>query len=144
MLNWIDALFFGVRRIFGGGIELPERPALNFIGAICTDNPAENRTDVAFVGTTIRKISPVLTANYTASPGELVRVDAQDPVTIILPPAAANAGMEVIVKEVAGNKEQITLVTSGDEDIDGEATKEIGGAYAKVWVVSDGARWVMV
>ncbi|WP_437318260.1 hypothetical protein [Sorangium sp. So ce385] len=36
VLNWIDTLFFGVRRIFAAGVELPERPALNFVGAVVT------------------------------------------------------------------------------------------------------------
>ncbi|WP_437304406.1 hypothetical protein [Sorangium sp. So ce388] len=37
-------MFAGVRRIFAAGVELPERPALNFVEAMVTDNPAENRT----------------------------------------------------------------------------------------------------
>jgi hypothetical protein len=32
-LNWLDTLFFGVRRVLAAGVELPERPALNFVGA---------------------------------------------------------------------------------------------------------------
>jgi hypothetical protein len=50
LLNWIDTMFFGVRRILSGGVELPERPALNFEGATVTDNPAKNRIDVTFSG----------------------------------------------------------------------------------------------
>lgn len=50
LLNWIDTLFFGVRRILSGGVELPERPAINFEGATVTDNPAENRIDVSMSG----------------------------------------------------------------------------------------------
>ena len=50
LLNWIDTMFFGIRRILTGGVELPERPALNFEGATVTDNPAENRIDVTFPG----------------------------------------------------------------------------------------------
>ena len=143
-LNWLDALFFGVRRVLFGGVELPERPAINFIGAICTDNPAENRTDVAFIGTIILKISPIVTTTYVASAGELVRVDAQDPVTITLPPAAGNAGMEVLVKEVAGNEELITIAAPPAGQIDGQATLTIGGAYALVRVMSDGSNWLRV
>lgn len=68
-LNWLDTLFFGVRRVLSGGVELPERPALNFVGASVTDNPAENRIDVALPGSPIRKISPVVPSDNTASPG---------------------------------------------------------------------------
>jgi len=52
MLNWIDTLFFGVRRILAAGVELPERPALNFTGAgvAVTDDAANNRINVAIPG----------------------------------------------------------------------------------------------
>jgi len=52
MLSWIDTLFFGVRRILAAGVELPERPAINFAGAgvVVTDDPANNRTNVAIAG----------------------------------------------------------------------------------------------
>jgi hypothetical protein len=50
LLNWIDTMFFGVRRILTGGVELPDRPALNFEGARVVDNPAKNRIDVSFPG----------------------------------------------------------------------------------------------
>lgn len=55
MLNWIDTLFFGVRRILAAGVELPERPALNFVGAgvAVTDDPANNRTQVAIAGASL-------------------------------------------------------------------------------------------
>jgi hypothetical protein len=52
MLNWIDALFFGVRRIFFDGVEQPERPAVNFTGdgVSVADDPANNRTTVTISG----------------------------------------------------------------------------------------------
>ncbi|WP_437279359.1 hypothetical protein WME90_02025 [Sorangium sp. So ce375] len=48
ILNWIDTLFFGVRRLYAAGTELPERPAINFAGpgVTATDDPANNRTTV--------------------------------------------------------------------------------------------------
>ena len=67
--RWIDTLFFGVRRIFAAGVELPERPALNFVGAVVTDNTAENRTDMFIPGAWL--VSPVVTTSYTARPGQL-------------------------------------------------------------------------
>ncbi|MGK4000650.1 hypothetical protein [Sorangium sp. So ce1024] len=76
VLSWIDTLFFGVRRTFAAGVELPERPALNFVGAVVTDNPAENRADVFIRGAWL--VSPAVTGTYTARPGEFVRVDAHD------------------------------------------------------------------
>ncbi len=141
-LNWLDTLFFGVRRVLSGGVELPERPALNFVGASVTDNPAENRIDVAFLGSSIRKISPVVTSSYTASPGELVRVDVQDPVTIPLPSAVGNAGAEVLVKEVAGNEELITIAAPPGQQIDRQAAVQIAGTYCQARFVSDAAEWL--
>ncbi|WP_437798512.1 hypothetical protein [Sorangium sp. So ce693] len=48
VLNWIDTLLFGVRRIHAAGVEMPERPAINFTGkgVTATDDPANNRTTV--------------------------------------------------------------------------------------------------
>ncbi|MGK4001094.1 hypothetical protein WMF31_00615 [Sorangium sp. So ce1036] len=76
ILSWIDTLFFGVRRILAAGVELPERPALNFVGAVCADNPAENRTDV-FISVAWL-ISPVVMGAYTARSREFVRVNLND------------------------------------------------------------------
>lgn len=143
-LNWLDALFFGVRRILAGGVELPERPAVNFIGASVTDNPAENRIDVAFPGSGLRRISPVVTSDYTASPDELVRVDAQSPVTITLPSAVGNALAEVVVKEVGGGGEVITITAPAGQQIDGQAAVQIAGPYACRRLVSDGGSWLVL
>lgn len=137
VLNWIDTLFFGVRRIFAAGVELPERPALNFVGAICTDNPAENRTDVFVPGAWL--VSPVVTGTYTARPGELVRVNAHDRVTIRLPPAAGNVGAEVVVKEIAGEEEAIEILASTDQQVARD-----GYPYVTFRLVSDGATWIVL
>ncbi|WP_437671567.1 hypothetical protein [Sorangium sp. So ce131] len=137
VLNWIDTLFFGVRRIFAAGVELPERPALNFVGAVVTDNPAENRTDVFIPGAWL--VSPVVTGTYTARPGEFVRVNAQDPVTVRLPPAAGNVGAEVMVKEVAGEEEAIEILAST-----GQRVARDGYPYVTFRLVSDGAAWIVI
>ena len=52
LLNWIDTMFFGVRRLFGPtDEEMPERPAVKFAGACSvTDDPAGNRTVVTVGG----------------------------------------------------------------------------------------------
>ncbi|WP_437982915.1 hypothetical protein [Sorangium sp. So ce117] len=137
VLNWIDTLFFGVRRIFAAGVELPERPALNFIGAICTDNPAENRTDVFIPGAWL--VSPVVTGTYAARPGELVRVNAHDPVTIRLPPAPRNVGAEILVKEIAGEEEAIQVVAGKGQQVARAAAPRV-----TIRLVSDGATWVVI
>ncbi|WP_437925278.1 hypothetical protein WMF37_40435 [Sorangium sp. So ce291] len=102
-----------------------------------TDNPAENRTDVFVPGAWL--ISPVVTTSYTARPGELVRVNAHDPVTIRLPPAAGNVGTEVVIKEVAGEEEAIEVLAST-----GRQVARAGSPYVTFRLVSDGATWVVL
>ena len=142
-LNWIDALFFGVRRILAAGVELPERPALNFVGASVTDNPAENRIDVVFQGSGLSRISPVVMSDYTASPGELVRVDAHSPVTITLPPAAGNALAEVVVKEFGGGGEVVTILAREGELMEGQPAVQLAGPRSSMHVMSDGVGWLV-
>src|SRR3978361_1108339 len=52
LLNWIDTMFFGIRRLFDpADNELPERPAVKFAGACSVvDDPAGNRTVVTVGG----------------------------------------------------------------------------------------------
>jgi hypothetical protein len=109
-----------------------------------TDNPAENRLDVALLGSPIRRISPVVTSDYTASPGELVRVDAQDPVNITLPSAVGNAGVEVLVKEVAGNAELVTIAAPAGQQVDGQPAGQIAGPYSGRKFISDGSSWLQL
>ncbi|WP_437567954.1 hypothetical protein [Sorangium sp. So ce542] len=137
VLNWIDTLFFGVRRIFAAGVELPERPALNFVGAVVTDNPAENRTDVFIPGTWL--ISPVVMTSYTARPWEFVRVNAHDPVTIRLPPAASSAGTEVVIREIAGEEEAIEILASTGQQI-----ARNGYPSGTIRLLCDGATWLVI
>jgi hypothetical protein len=83
-------------------------------------------------------------SDYTASPGELVRVDAQDPVTITLPSTVGNAGAEVLVKEVAGNEELITIAAPAGQQVDGQAAVQIAGSYASRRLVSDSGNWLVL
>ena len=85
-----------------------------------------------------------MTSDYTASPGELVRVDAQDPVTITLPSAVGNAGVEVLIKEVAGHEEMITIAAPAGQHVDGQAAVQISGPYFGRRLVSDGGSWLVV
>ena len=86
-------------------MELPERPALNCVGA-----------------------------SGWASPGELIRVEPQDPVTITRPSAVGNAGAEVLVKEVAGH--EVTIAAPAGQLVDGRAVVLISGPSCKARTVS--------
>ncbi|CAN98655.1 hypothetical protein predicted by Glimmer/Critica [Sorangium cellulosum So ce56] len=107
------------------------------MGAVCTDNPAENRTDVFIPRAWL--VSPIVTTTYTARPGELVRVNAHDPVTIRLPPAARNVGADILVKEVAGEEEAIEVVSGK-----GPRVARVGAPHVTIRLVSDGATWIVL
>lgn len=51
-LSILDTILFGIRRIFEGETELPERPAIRLLGAgvTVTDNPTDNVTDITIPG----------------------------------------------------------------------------------------------
>lgn len=115
---------------------MPERPALNFVGAVVTDNPAENRTDVFIPGAWL--VSPMVTTTYTARPGDFVRVNAHDPVTIRLPPTTGNVGAEILVKEVAGEEAFEVLASTG------QRVARAGSPYVAFRLVSDGVTWIVI
>ena len=81
----------------------------------------------------------MVTSTYTARPGELVRVNAHDPVTIRLPPVAGNVGAEIVVKEVAGEEEAIEILAST-----GEQVARDGYPYITFRLVSEGATRVVI
>ncbi len=49
-MGWASEIFLGIRRIFADGEPLPARGAINFVGAVVTDNPDEDRIDVDATG----------------------------------------------------------------------------------------------
>ncbi|WP_437975424.1 hypothetical protein WMF11_46935 [Sorangium sp. So ce295] len=104
---------------------------------MCTDNPAENRTDVFIPGAWL--VSPIVATMSTARPGELVRLNAHDPVTIRLPPATGNVGAEILVKEVAGQEEAIEVLAST-----GQQVARAGSPYVAFRLVSDGVTWIVI
>jgi len=46
--SWLQTALFGVRQLLDDGDVLPERGALNFIGATITDDPALKQTNIEF------------------------------------------------------------------------------------------------
>ncbi|KYF74297.1 hypothetical protein BE11_15325 [Sorangium cellulosum] len=84
-------------------------------------------------------VSPVVTGTYTARPGEFQRVNAHDPVTIRLPPAAGNVGAEVVVKEVAGEEEAIEILAGTGQQIARD-----GYPNVTFRLVSDGGTWIVI
>ncbi|MDC0679227.1 hypothetical protein [Sorangium atrum] len=102
-----------------------------------TDSPAENRTDVFIPGVWL--VGPVVTNTYITRPGEFVRVDAPDPVTIRLPPTAGNVDAEVVIKKIAGKEEEIEFLEST-----GQQVARNGYPNVTIRLVSDGATWIVL
>src|SRR5262245_31679479 len=76
LLNWIDTMFFGIRRIFSpADDEIPERPAVKFAGACSVvDDPTGNRT-VVTVGGLLPNASGGFTIGTAAGGWVTVRSD---------------------------------------------------------------------
>ncbi|WP_437623403.1 hypothetical protein [Sorangium sp. So ce1151] len=149
VLNWIDALFFGYRLIHAAGVEMPERPAMNIAGAgvTVTDDPANNRTDVAFAPVAIDSVSAILTSassGYQIHARELVRVDASDPFAMTLPSAVGCRGAVVIVKFVSAGDEPVTLNAAAGQTVDGSPSHSVSGPRLCAWLLSDGSNWHVV
>lgn len=67
-MGWITDRLYGVRQIFGNGVLLPERGALNFVGATVADDPANARITVTYSAT------PLLdSATSAATPNTLAK-----------------------------------------------------------------------
>ena len=87
-------------------------------------------------GWTVTKV----TANYTASDGEIVLVDASGgAVTVTLP--TPSSGARVRVKKIDASTNTVTVSPSGTETIDGASSHSISQQYETYEYVSDGTDW---
>lgn len=85
------------------------------------------------------------TAAYSAKIGELVLCNPTGGgFTVTLPTAVSNNGLFVVVKNNSASTNTITVDGEGSETIDGSANATITTARGRMWVVSNGAGWVIV
>ena len=85
------------------------------------------------------------TSAYTASPGDFVEADPTAAGFVVtLPLAASCIGQRVIVKNVSGSVNTITVTASGADLIDGLATYALAGARTSADYVSDGTKWMVL
>jgi hypothetical protein len=63
-------------------------------------------------------------------------------VTITLPSAVGNAEAEVLVKEVAGHEELITIAAPAGQQVDGQPAVQIAGPRCKAQYTCDGTGWL--
>lgn len=89
-------------------------------------------------------VTAIKIANYTASINEVVRVEANDPITITLPTAVGNTGRSVWVKEVDEGPETITVQGTGGQLVESGSSYAFAGARAVRRFMSDGANWMVV
>lgn len=130
----IGDIIFGIRLLFSEGVPVPERQAINFIGATVADDAVNKRTNVTVTAAVPRWIG-ASHAVWDSSGGTIAvaydtmyRYTAQDPVEFQLP-SAAQAGREIYFLEAAEGEENVALVPYGAEQIQGvAATYNYSGA----------------
>ena len=71
-------------------------------------------------------------------------MDAHSPVTITLPSAVGKALAEVVVKEVGGGGQVITIAAQAGQEVDGQAAAQIAGSHSGKRLVSDGESWLVM
>ena len=90
----------------------------------------------------------VRTLTATATLAATDRVVLVDPtagsVTVNLPTAAGNTGVQHWIKRTTGGANTVTIDPSGAQTIDGQATLAVAGQYDSYTLVSDGANWMIV
>jgi len=64
-------------------------------------------------------------------------------VTITLPAASGNDGLQYIIKKL-GNSEDVIIDGNGTETIDGDLTAPIYGQYNSITLVCDGSNWHII
>lgn len=84
-----------------------------------------------------------VTADYTASPQEIVLVDASGgAVTVTLPAPESAAG--VVVKKIDGSANVVTVATPGAGTIDGDTSRSISAQYVSREITSDGTNYWII
>src|SRR5689334_22544980 len=134
LLNWIDTLFFGYRRIYAAGVEMPERPAVNISGpgVVVSDDAGNNWTNITIAPGSFDKMSPIVTSGsgtYQASAREFVRCNTAGPCAVALPTAVGCAGQEILIKALADDEGEadITITPVSGQTIDGSTSTTVGG-----------------
>jgi len=89
-------------------------------------------------GWTVTKV----TANYTASDGEIVLVDASGGAVTVTLPTPSN-GARVRVKKIDASTNTVTVSPSGTETIDGASSHTISQKNEAYEYVSDGTDWLI-
>lgn len=83
------------------------------------------------------------TADYTASPQEVVLVDASGgAITITLP--SPESAASVVVKKIDSSGNAVTISTPGSETIDGDASRTLSAQYVSREIMSDGTNYYIL
>lgn len=84
----------------------------------------------------------LVSADYAASPGEIVMADTSlAAVTVTMPNAFIARGQQVTVKKVAGNND---VIVSGDIQIDSQVEIRLSVVGSAMTFVSNGDDWYVI
>ena len=90
-------------------------------------------------------VTPIKTANYTASIGELVRCDPTGGgFTVTLPAAAGLTGKSLTIKNSSDAVDDIVIEPAGSDTIDGQPDITIQSARAALTFLSNGTNWEII
>lgn len=68
MASWLKTKLYGIRTLFSDGVPLPERPAINFVGANILDVEGSNYTEITF-----NELGEVADATFLATPEKIAK-----------------------------------------------------------------------
>lgn len=77
--TWMDQFIFGVRNVLVGGVALPARPSVNFIGVTGADNPTTKALDLTIASAPNR--APFGPANKLVTPPDVSAFTLHNPVS---------------------------------------------------------------
>lgn len=86
------------------------------------------------------------TAYTLTNSDNVILVSAGTSLTMTLPSSVGRRGKQFIIKDSSGaaNTNNINIVTTSSQTIDGVTSKIINTAYGKFWIVSDNANYFIL
>lgn len=111
------------------------------IGIVLPYRPSQIATQATTPGSNVVTVS----ANYTAQAGQIVLVNTTSSgVTISLPTAIGNDGLEIYIKKISADSNNITIDPYLTQTIDGQSNLIFNTQYTSVGLVSDNSNWYII
>lgn len=142
-----DEILLAIIYVASGANDVADDDILNWrsevVEAVKASSYPFGRDDIV----TERETTGPHTSNVTTNGEEVLLVDTSGgAVTVTLDASDANKGNIVSIVDVVGsaNNNNITIDTSGSENIDGDSSKTIDTNYGEKMFVSDGTNWFSI